>query len=295
MTFGLQAAATYAGLTKVNGNLLVTSAVISLNARIPIEGWQQSNIIIGSFNGLESCTSTLECTDTFSAKVSSAGVVSDENVDWINGNASLTDTSLYALTLKTSIVAVPMNCTVATTAPSGLDNYVFNITANTSATVTIRTGYAAGGGPSLTKNAYSFNIICQKQGVDYVGKTAKAVASDQNVRTPGQTNVVHFAVSYGTSGTPCTASPCSIDSVGSQVSSVTRTALGIYSVNFVSPLSKVQCAYGTGYGSGGDSTVPYAMTTCSSSCSSITFQTRQTNSVGTLKDSFGNLLCTGIP
>jgi hypothetical protein len=31
-------------------------------------------------------------------------------------------------------------------------------------------------------------LLCQKQGVDYIGKTAKAVASDQNLRTPGVTN-----------------------------------------------------------------------------------------------------------
>jgi hypothetical protein len=37
-----------------------------------------------------------------------------------------------------------------------------------------------------------FNIVCQKQGVDYIGKTAKAVASDQNLRIPGTTKSVTY-------------------------------------------------------------------------------------------------------
>lgn len=282
VTFG-QATTGTNGVTKLTGNLILGAGnTMIINARIPIAGWQNSNIIIGQFNGLESCASTLECTDTFSASITDTGIVSQENVNFIDGNCSVV-TGNFTCNYIANLVTQPMNC--VTTDLSALTSPAATRVYNTT-----NTGFQA----SNTAGR-GIRVICQKQGVDYVGKTAKAVASDQNVRTPGQTNVVHFAVSYGTSGTPCTASPCSIDSVGSQVSSVTRTALGIYSVNFVSPLSKVQCAYGTGYGSGGDSTVPYAMTTCSSSCSSITFQTRQTNSVGTLKDSFGNLLCTGIP
>jgi hypothetical protein len=289
-TIGSESAAT-PGINKNTGNGFSTNgATMFFNARIPIEGWQQSNIIIGQFNGLESCTNTLECTDTFSAKISEAGVVvsGSENVDWINGNCSLSG-SQFTCNFNSGIFTASPNCTI--TSASAINNGpIAGILSQSSSSIVYQTVRH-----DAVNVAYFSNIICQKQGADYIGKTAKAVASDQNVRTPGQTNVVHFAVSYGTTGTPCTASPCSFDSVGSQVSSVTRTTVGTYSVNFVSPLSKVQCAYGTGYGSAGDSVVPYAITSCSSSCSAISFNTRQTNSIATLKDSFGNLLCTGIP
>jgi len=45
-----------------------------------------------------------------------------------------------------------------------------------------------------------FRIVCQKSGADYVGKTAMAVASDQNIRTPGITKAVFYSSkisSYG--------------------------------------------------------------------------------------------------
>jgi len=50
-----------------NASYFAYSGAIAFNFRInvPISGWQNSNVIIGQFNGLESCESTLDCTDTF--------------------------------------------------------------------------------------------------------------------------------------------------------------------------------------------------------------------------------------
>jgi hypothetical protein len=180
ITFGRQDASSSA-LTKANGSVLAgTGSLLSFHARIPIEGWQNSNIIIGQFNGLESCTNTLECTDVFSAEVSSAGVVSSENIDWINGNATVTDTSLYTFTWKTGVFTTNPNCAVNAT--NGSQNFKADKeTIPTSTTGAFRTANSTTG----AKAATGFTIICQKQGVDYIGKTAKAVASDQNVSTPG--------------------------------------------------------------------------------------------------------------
>jgi hypothetical protein len=250
--------------------------------------------LIGQFNGLESCTDSYECTDVFSAKVSATGVVSDENINWINGNCTFgTNYSCGYVTntLKGSGQGLtsPMNCTLTT------DNSTTAISARVISSTTSGISFQ---GLNISGNEVSAQtrIICQKQGVDYVGKTAKAVASDQNVRTPGETKVVNFSLSYGTTNlsTPCSASPCLINQVGSVVSSVTRASTGSYTVNFVNSMDKVHCAYGSGTSSAGDAIISYGLSSCSSSCSNITFSTRQATSVGTLRDSYGSIVCTGV-
>lgn len=156
---------------------------VSINFMVPILGWSESNIIIGQFNGLESCTDTLECTDTFSAKVSSAGVVSDENVsDFINGNCTVSATSTFSCTFNSNVFTVAPNCTIVNQEISAAttNGMIASIISTSSSNISYRTNRH-----DSVATPYPTNIICQKQGVDYIGKTAKAVASDQNISTPG--------------------------------------------------------------------------------------------------------------
>lgn len=177
MTFSFQSAANNT-LLKQNANAFVTTGtIVTLHARIPINGWENSNIIIGQFNGLESCTDSYECTDTFSAKVNSAGVVSAENIDWISGNCS--GGSPYTCTFNTSVFTVAPNCVAEIFSASNQTQT--QITSTSASTAVIRTENSS----SAVAANIAFNLICQKQGVDYIGKTAKAVASDQNVASPG--------------------------------------------------------------------------------------------------------------
>jgi hypothetical protein len=239
MTFGVQNS-TVNGLSKASGTTGFTNSALSINARIPISGWTNSNIIIGQFNGLESCTNTLECTDTFSAKISSVGVVSDENIDWLTGNASVSDTSLYALTFKTGLFSVTPNCTLTPQSNNSGQTLTTYVSSNSASTLSART---------LVNNAkvvFDYYIICQKQGADYIGKTAKAVASDQNTRTPGLIKTVRFSASFGgaTADTTCTSTPCTIyNNKGSIISSVTRSATGSYTVNFTGLASVPNCQW----------------------------------------------------
>jgi len=185
MTFGASSASN-ASLVKVNGNFVgIASTKMSLNARIPIEGWENSNLIIGQFSGLEKCTDSYECTDTFSAQISATGIViaGSENIDWIDGNCSITGTSGATCTYNTNLVTQPMNC-VSTSS----SQYHTIITPSTSTGFTSYTYNS-----SHERAAAEQYIICQKQGADYVSKTAKAVASDQNLRTPGVTKAVVYS------------------------------------------------------------------------------------------------------
>lgn len=108
----------------------------------------------------------------YSAKVSSAGVVSGENTDWINGNASISDTSLFTINFNTSVFTVSPNCFV--TANTGTVSAISQIDgAATTSSVSVRTTNS----PS-TKAAYGFEIVCQKQGADY--KTSKAYVASSS-------------------------------------------------------------------------------------------------------------------
>jgi hypothetical protein len=242
---------------------------------------------------LEICENTLDCTDTFSASFTSTGAVvpGSENVDWILGFATITDTSKFAFTINTGIFSVKPNCsaTMASDVSGVSQSAVIDITSNT--TMSVRT--LAGGG----KSAQPFTVICQKAGIDYIGKTAKAVASDQNLRTPGLVNGGIFSASFG--GTSyrnnCTASPCTVSTNhGSIVTTTTRTSTGVYVINLdtskisdgttnniICSCSSVQ--WGTG---------PSTCTIYNFSTSSLSVTTR--NSGGTVVDSGVQVMCQGI-
>ena len=212
--------------------------LFSLTARIPIEGWQQSNIIIGQFNGLESCSSTLECTDTFSASVLSTGTVvsGSENVDWLDGNCTFG--TGYTCNFKTGIFTATPNCSVTPSDTSG----GFGLLNSSSATFVNPIFISRTDGGSANLQA-PFRLICQKQGVDYVGKTAKAVASDQNVRTPGVTNAVIQSchVSDSVISNAC-AGTCTIHkNFGNICSSATKTGTGAYTLNTTTDISNLNC------------------------------------------------------
>ena len=257
VTFGIQSSTGNAFSKSTGIGITGTGNFHSINARIPISGWTNSNIIIGQFNGLESCADTLECTDTFSAFVS-GGAVSNENVDWINGNCTLSGTGSRRATCTLNSIGITsgMTCVASgLTAVSGaFDAASVNVVSTSNTTIIIDTAQSSDG-VGVQK---PFGIICQKQGADYIGKTAKAVASDQNIATPGVTKVRTCTVTWGGAGslgsqTNCTASPCTeyYDSCGA-VSNIIRNAAGNYTITFASgtfaATTPLSCHYGSSNG-----------------------------------------------
>jgi len=222
--FGVQSSTLTAMVKALGTQAGSLNNVLSITARIPIEGWQQSNIIIGQFNGLESCATTLDCTDTFSAKISSAGVISEENVDWLS-TCSSGGAGFKVCTLKTSLFTVAPNCQMTSGVGSSA-NFLTRISASSASSVTFLTMNT-----NATPVDGPFEVICQKQGVDYIGKTAKAVASDQSLRTPGVTNAVINSCKINNNGTATLDSSSGLCS--SWISSVSRTSLGSVTINFL--------------------------------------------------------------
>jgi hypothetical protein len=245
-------ASTAAALTAQNGNFLfAASESITLNLRIPIAGWENSNLIIGSFSGIEKCADSYECTDTFSAKASGTGVVSDENLDFINGSGVVSGTSVFTYTFTTGVFSASPNCgcVVNTNFSSGSDR-VCQIVSTSNTTLVVLTN--ANG--SLSPQPH--NISCQKTGADYIGKTAKAVASDQNVRSIGAVGVDVQSVYFGGAAgctTNCTTGDCFVCTrVGTKITTVSWGALGVYHLNGIDG-TKYNCtganyALSNGYG-----------------------------------------------
>ncbi len=175
---------------QIANNILANGDQLSFeNIRVPIQFWENSNIIIGQFNGLESCQDSYTCTDTFSAKISSSGVVSDENLDFISGNCSVSGSSVYTCTLVNGLrgsgqnLTSGMNCSVSPNA-DGVGTQFVSVNGSSTTTLTFATVFNSGTGNR------PFSVVCQKAGADYIAKSAKAVSSDQNVATPGQVKAV---------------------------------------------------------------------------------------------------------
>jgi hypothetical protein len=269
--------------TAQNGNALFNSSEVILAdmIRIPINGWEQSNIIIGQFNGLQTCTDTLACTDTFSVDVSSTGVVTKENVNWINGNCTNSSAGVYSCPFNSGIFTVAPNCV----SNGQLQGGTYATGSVGSADLAIRnTGGVLANG--------QFTLVCQKQGADYIGKTAMAVASDQNVRSIGSTNVDIQGVIFGSGAncaTACSTGTCTIcNQTGSKITSVTWSATGVYDVNGLDG-TKYIC---TGAGRG-TSYVPIFTSRQSGTSSLVKIHAGSVTGLFNAAD--GTIICIGIP
>lgn len=127
------------------------------------------------YSGMPINIGTVANPNVFTAKVSSAGVVSDETgamvSDWINGSCSISDTSLFSCIFTTSFFTATPTCVVSmATDTSGVSQSATTGTVN-STSMQVRT--LAGGG----KSAQPFNITCTKTGADF---TQTVVRMDQS-------------------------------------------------------------------------------------------------------------------
>jgi hypothetical protein len=289
MTFAYQGS-TNAAFQKILGTTMsINNQSFSFSSRIPIEGWQGSNIIVGSFSGLESCADTYQCTDTFSAFIDISGNVSNENVDWLNGNCT-TSAGVFTCGLKTGLsgaganLTTGMNCNI--TPGAGTSAVTFVATEVRSSTTT----QIVYGTNNTTDFAHPVYISCQKGPTDYIAKTAKAVASDQNVRSIGAVGVDMQSVYFAGAaiGTACTTNPCTIHrQVGSKITSVTRNGGGEYRLNGIDG-TKYQCT-GTAYNNAGANRVPMLFDSTGSTSSYATVSSQGVDT------SYNSIICIGIP
>lgn len=226
------------------------------------------------------CQNDIACENVFSAKVSVAGVVSDENLDWISGNCS--GSTPYTCTFNASIFTVAPNCTVTN---SGGAQHFSALGSVTASSLVVNTFLDNG-----TATSQQFHIKCQKAGVDFKAKQAitgfmaSTVTSTNNFT---RVESVMFGGS-GSSGSGCTASPCTIWSNSGAASTVTRTGTGAYTVAFpvgtFSGLPACTCSL-----NGGGTIYCTAIITSTTSIGITAFN----SSGGAASDIAANLICVG--
>lgn len=155
ITFSQQGGST-AGVTKKNGsNIFNNGVAFSLFAEFPISSWESTGT---TFN--IDCGVTGTCLNDFSFQISSGGVVSGENVDFVNGNCSGSAGSLnyqFVCTWNTNFFTVAPNCLVSSSAPSGVTAAISSLTTSSGTFTT-----ESGGAPT----ANGMIVNCQRRGTD---------------------------------------------------------------------------------------------------------------------------------
>lgn len=147
------------------GTNVGTSSFISVHFTIPIVGLQATGVSFDS-----ACPNDIACTNEFSAKISSTGVVSAEGLDWINGNCS---------------GSAPFSCLFNAGVFSSAPNCVATVTENTDKFATVFTISTAGVSvgtynSSAASSSGAFILKCTRS-TDYKAKqTITGYFSDIN-------------------------------------------------------------------------------------------------------------------
>lgn len=237
--------------------------------KVPIVGLSVSEDSINA-----KCPTDISCENVFTAKISSSGTVSDENLDWINSNAALS-TNQFTITFNSGIFTTAPNCVTEAQTASGSPRST-TINTQSSSSIVVKTYWDA-----TTASADGFNIICQKTGSDFKAR--------QNIQGFLQSTVTSSANNERMErAVVSTTSPTISFQSGFLSGSTTKNSTGDVTANLVagvfssaptctcSPLTAtqvLQCQF-------------YTVTT-----SAIRFQLR--NSAGTGLDDSIQIICVG--
>lgn len=97
-------------LTPSNGSAtFVSSSQTSISFDVPIQGWTDSSVIVGSFQGMND-TPGVSAPKLYSFKVGNTGTVTQDLGDLINGNCSNGTTGLYVCTYNSNKVTATPSC-----------------------------------------------------------------------------------------------------------------------------------------------------------------------------------------
>ena len=191
----------------------LTPLSINVTVKVPCVGRSATQSAI-----TQQCIQDGSCENTFSAHVTSAGVVSNENIDWIQGNC--TGGSPTTCTFKTNFFSVTPSCQVHTAFSGGYSTELFNTLSASQITVQF-----------IGNNAGGLTITCHRTGTDYKPRFSAPVLVG-SVTSNSQSALRIESVSVTSD---CTSSPCTIARQSSAwVSSIARTGTGQYSINLVS-------------------------------------------------------------
>jgi len=167
----------------------------------------------------------------FSAKISATGVVSDENVNWVDSNCTVSS-NLFTCNYNSSIFTVAPNCLITAREDSSTTPRIGHIVGLTSSSISFR-GFAT---VSLTANANAYTISCQKQGADFVASKTITGTFNEVMTAPGIAKPKTCYYAFGgasatlTSPTECTTGTCVevVDTCGTATPPQVLTGTGLY-------------------------------------------------------------------
>lgn len=154
-------------------------------------------------------TAGINNVDVFSAKVSSADVVSEENVNWINGNCTNATLGQSTCVFNSGIFTITPNC-------------IANNTSTATSNVSCVTGNGTSGQVDVfcrnvntsTAVDVAFTLSCQKQGADFVASKTITGTFNEVMTTPGIAKPKTCYYAFGgasatlASPTECTTGTC---------------------------------------------------------------------------------------
>jgi hypothetical protein len=177
----------------LDGNVLFgSSSKFSVEAIVPVN--ELSNTSQGVV--VKNRTDSASVENVFSAEVDGSGNVTKENVDWIDGNC--TTTSPYTCTLKAGLFSEAPNCVLK---PTTTGRCATQNTASTSSQFDARITICSSG--SLSNSG--FEVVCQRQGTDYIKETDKVYTTAVDSLTGS------YLRATGNAGTSITANTTNID------------------------------------------------------------------------------------
>lgn len=155
------------------------------------------------------CNDPRQCENEFSANLDSAGTVSGENLDFINGNAASGGTGIKTVTWNTGIFTADPNCVLTVVGGSSASNELhIEISASSSTSLTYETASTGADANFAAK------LVCQKSPPDYKAQNQITGTFANVVTAPGISKPKTCYYAFGQSGatlaapTECSSGPC---------------------------------------------------------------------------------------
>ena len=196
------------------------------------------------------------CENVFSATISASGVVSGENLDWINGNCSVS--SGYICNFNSGIFTTTPSC--ATSLINSDNNAKYHKIKSVSSSAV--TGFTSNTGSGFV--AFPMSIVCQKTDADFKAQNVITGTFAEMMKVPGVSKPVQFGFR---SSAACTTGSCPGTFYGDTIGagSVAFTSTGTYTTTI--PAGK--CA-ATPWCTGGLQAFVSTQFRCNTSASSAT-------------------------
>jgi hypothetical protein len=224
------------GLRTVNGATLEWS----VGAKISVYYFPSaSDSIINS-----KCLNDIACENSFTASFSTTGVTSAENLDWVNGNCTISPAGTFTCPFNSGVFSVAPVCQITLNVDQTGGTYLVGITSVSTSQIVFKTQQSGVGPVNL-----SSNITCLKQGSDFKAKQSITGYLNNNVTISGNATpkiCSMFVSNAAASTTVCSSATCTMNNVqGACFSSVTRSSTGRYTATFqtgyFSDNTKVKC------------------------------------------------------